>query len=415
MTHSTKVSNHSPVKSSVSSSSRSSVSAPEKRQRKGSSSHSVSDKSGYKNKPSGHKKPVSHASHSKPANHQKPSHQKPSSHKKPQSADNDIENFEQVNYLEVTRHQHEQRLDNFLLSRLKGLPKSHVYKLIRSDEIRVNNKRCKPHDKLYRGDVVRIAPVRLATREKPIISEAFAASLNGRIVYEDDGLMVLDKPAGMAVHGGSGVDVGVIEAMREITGKNYLELVHRIDKDTSGLLMIAKKRSTLKALQQHLRDKTIQKSYVCVVQGQPVLNEQCIDAPLLRYTLANGERRVRVDSNDEQAKESQTQIEVLARFELAGSEAAVSVVKAMPLTGRTHQIRVHMAHIGHALLGDDKYNPSFRADQGTTGAGSDNVSVRRLCLHAWQLQIPDYPLISTKPPEDMLMLLPADVQSQLTR
>lgn len=313
----------------------------------------------------------------------------------PQSADDAIENFNQVNYLEVTRHQHEQRLDNFLLARLKGLPKSHLYKLIRSDEIRVNNKRCKPYDKLYRGDIVRIAPIKLATRDKPIISADFAQSLSGRIVFEDEGLIVLNKPSGMAVHGGSGLDFGVIEAMREVTGKKYLELVHRIDKDTSGLLMIAKKRSTLKALQERLREKTIQKHYLCLVKGQPVLNEQRIEAPLLRYTLANGERRVKVDAHSDQAKLSQTDIKVLARFELNGKP--VSLIEAKPLTGRTHQIRVHLAHIGHHLLGDDKYHPA------------DSSGVSRLCLHAWKLDVPDYEIITAPLPEDMQQLLPEGV------
>ncbi|MGO1966086.1 MAG: RluA family pseudouridine synthase, partial [Moraxellaceae bacterium] len=273
---------------------------------------------------------------------------------RPQSADDEISNFGRVNYLEVTRHQHDQRLDNFLLNRLKGLPKSHIYKMIRSDEVRVNNKRCKAHDRLQREDVVRIAPVQLATREKPIISTEFANSLLARVVYEDDGLLVLNKPSGIAVHGGSGLDFGVIEAMREVTGKKYLELVHRIDKDTSGLLMISKKRSALKTLQQHLVDKTIQKHYLCLAKGQPALNEQRIDQPLLRYTLGSGERRVKVDAitsqnQDSQAKESQTDIIVHHRFMLA--DEPVSLIEAKPLTGRTHQIRVHLAHIGHAILG----------------------------------------------------------------
>ncbi|WP_230659455.1 RluA family pseudouridine synthase [Psychrobacter sp. I-STPA10] len=326
---------------------------------------------------------------------------------RPQSADMDIANFKQVNYLEVTRNQHDQRIDNFLLARLKGLPKSHVYKMIRSDEVRINNKRCKAHDKLERGDIVRIAPIALATREKPIISPEFAQSLMQRIVYEDDGLMVIDKPSGMAVHGGSGLDFGIIEAMRETTGKKYLELVHRIDKDTSGLLMIAKKRSTLKSLQQHLRDKTIQKSYLCVVKGQPILNETLIDAPLLRFTLASGERRVRVDAKDEQSKPSQTDILVKARFNLvsqvdkATQNSGVSLVEARPATGRTHQIRVHLAHIGYPILGDDKYNPQ------------DDSGVRRLCLHAWRLQIPDYPIIEAPLADDIASLLPAEVSQQL--
>ena len=311
---------------------------------------------------------------------------------RPQSADDEISNFGKVNYLEVTRHQHDQRLDNFLLNRLKGLPKSHIYKMIRSDEIRVNNKRCKAHDRVQREDVVRIAPVELATREKPIISTEFAKSLLARVIYEDDGLLVLNKPSGIAVHGGSGLDFGVIEAMREVTGKKYLELIHRIDKDTSGLLMISKKRSTLKVLQQHLVDKTIQKHYLCLAKGQPALNEQRINAPLLRYTLASGERRVKVDSQDPQAKESQTDIIIHDRFTI--NSQPVSLIEAKPLTGRTHQIRVHLAHIGHAILGDDKYNVH------------DKSGVHRLCLHAWRLDIPCYKTITAPLPDDMADCLP---------
>ena len=312
---------------------------------------------------------------------------------RPQSADDEISNFGKVNYLEVTRHQHDQRLDNFLLNRLKGLPKAHIYKMIRSDEVRVNNKRCKAHDRVHREDVVRIAPVQLATREKPIISNDFAKSLLARVVYEDEGLLVLDKPSGIAVHGGSGLDFGVIEAMREVTGKKYLELIHRIDKDTSGLLMISKKRSTLKILQQHLVDKTIQKHYLCLTKGQPALNEQRIDAPLLRYTLASGERRVKVDSQDAQSKESQTDIVVHSRF--MHNNQPISLVEAKPLTGRTHQIRVHLAHIGHGILGDDKYNVH------------DKSGVHRLCLHAWRLDIPGYAPITAPLPDDIVSLLPA--------
>lgn len=320
---------------------------------------------------------------------------------RPQSADDDIADFSQVNHLEVSRHQHDQRVDNFLLARLKGLPRPHIYKMIRADEVRINNKRCKPYDKLHRGDIVRIAPVKLATREKPIIGAEFAKNLLERVVYEDDGLIVLNKPSGMAVHGGSGLDFGVIEAMREATGKKYLELVHRIDRDTSGLLMIAKKRSSLKVLQEHLREKTIQKSYLCIVKGQPALDDFDIDAPLLRYTLASGERRVKVETHTKSgsakdAKPSQTKCKVLARYEIGGEP--VSLIKAMPLTGRTHQIRVHLAYIGHPILGDDKYHIK------------DTTNVRRLCLHAWQLTIPKYPHICAPLPEDMQSIIPAIVE-----
>ena len=313
------------------------------------------------------------------------------SSKQPQSADDEILDFSKVNYLTVTRQQHDQRVDNFLLSRLKGLPRSHVYNMIRSDEIRVNGKRCKPHDKLERNDIVRIAPVKLATREKPIISAEFAQGLLERVIYEDEGLMVLNKPAGLAVHGGSGESFGVIEAMREATGKKYLELVHRIDKDTSGLLMIAKKRSTLKALQEHLREKTMQKIYLALVDGWVGKDSQVIDKPLLKFNLPSGERRVKVHAKSEDSKPSQTQVKVIQKLDINGQK--VTLIEAKPLTGRTHQIRVHMASIGHPLLGDDKYNPQ------------DKLNVRRLCLHAHQLEIPEYDVISAPLPDDMQSLI----------
>ncbi len=319
-----------------------------------------------------------------------------------QSADDDILDFSKVNYLTVTRQQHDQRIDNFLLTRLKGLPRSHVYNMIRSDEVRINGKRCKPHDKLERNDVVRIAPIRLATREKPVISQEFAQSLLARVVYEDDGLIVLNKPSGMAVHGGSGESFGVIEAMREATGKKYLELVHRIDKDTSGLLMIAKKRSTLKTLQEHLKVKTLQKTYLCLVAGWVNTASQTIDKPLLKYTLPSGERRVKVDQKSDESKPSQTQITVLQKLEVEGKK--ISLIEAKPLTGRTHQIRVHLASIGHPLLGDDKYNPAV--------SKTDKSAVRRLCLHAYQLEIPDYDTIKTALPDDIQSLITPPQQNE---
>ena len=160
--------------------------------------------------------------------------------------------------------------------------------------------------------------------------------------------------------------------------------------------MISKKRSTLKVLQQHLVDKTIQKHYLCIAKGQPVMGEQRIDAPLLRYTVANGERRVKVDAQDEQAKDSQTDIIVHSRFTI--NEQPVSLIEAKPLTGRTHQIRVHLAHIGHAILGDDKYNVH------------DKSGVHRLCLHAWRLDIPGYEMITAPLPDEMADWLPEQTQ-----
>lgn len=301
-----------------------------------------------------------------------------------QSADSDIQHFAQVNYLKVTPNQKDQRIDNFLMARLKGLPKSRIYKLIRDGEIRVNKGRVKPHTKLDIGDVVRIAPIRLQTRDAPQISESFAKVLLERIVFEDERIIVLNKPSGMAVHGGSGVSAGVIEAMRSATGKKYLELVHRIDKDTSGLLLIAKKRSALKQIQDMFREKTVQKSYQAIVYGSVKQDSQRVDAPLKRYELANGERRVKVAAD---GKPSVTDVNVLQRLKNA------TLILAKPKTGRTHQIRVHGLHIGHPLLGDNKYHQN------------DTSAAKRLCLHAWKLSVPEYGAFEAPVPEDMVQLI----------
>lgn len=320
------------------------------------------------------------------------------------SADDVITDFSRVNLITITPNQDGQRIDNFLLARLKGLPRSHLYKLIRDDEIRINKKRCKPHDRVSTGDVVRIAPVRLSVREAPVIGDEFGQGLLARIIYEDEGLMVFNKPHGMAVHGGSGESFGVIEALRVASGKKYLELIHRIDKDTSGLLLIAKKRSTLKQLQEQFRQKTINKDYLCLVHGSVKGDQSVIDKPLLKYTLPNGEHRVKIDAS---GKPSQTHIKVLARFEIDGR--AVSLVKASPKTGRTHQIRVHMASLGHALLGDDKYQTPAQKSQCPT-------VIKRLCLHAWQLHLADDGTPQARPsqfqispPDDLMALLDGSV------
>lgn len=317
----------------------------------------------------------------------------PKSATTPRHANDGIDDFSQVNFITVGEYQDGQRLDNFLLSILKGLPRSHLYKLIRDGQIRLNKKRCKPHERLSVGDVLRVAPVRLGVRDKPVISDAFAWGLLNRIVYEDDGLMVLNKVHGLAVHGGSGESFGVIEAIRVATGKKYLELVHRIDKDTSGLLLIAKKRSILKDLQEQFRDKTIKKDYLCVVHGT-LKSGQTIDKPLLKYTLANGERRVKVDKD---GKPSQTLINVLTNFDIDGM--AVSLIKASPKTGRTHQIRVHMASMGHALLGDDKYQSEKQATL------ASQRGIGRLCLHAWRLTLADGKRFEARLSDDMADLL----------
>lgn len=300
------------------------------------------------------------------------------------------QSWQQVSWFEVDEHQDGQRIDNYLFSRLKGVPKSRIYRLIREGEVRVNKGRVKAETRLKTGDQIRVAPIRRVTADEQVqvkVGDELAQSLANRIVFEDEGLIVLDKPAGIAVHGGSGVAFGVIEALRQALGKPYLELVHRIDRDTSGLLMISKKRSTLKLLQDYLRTGKIRKTYQALVKGNVLLDSQMIDAPLLRYELVNGERRVRVSK---EGKPSQTLWQVAERFKQA------TLVNASPLTGRTHQIRVHGLFIGHPLVGDDKYGHDVLW-QGTPA--------RRLCLHAAQLEIPGYSIIKAELPADIKNLI----------
>ncbi|HAV5001156.1 RluA family pseudouridine synthase [Acinetobacter baumannii] len=304
---------------------------------------------------------------------------------------NSTQQWQSVTWFEVDEHQAGQRIDNFLFSRLKGVPKSRIYRLIREGQVRVNKKRIKAETKLAIGDQIRVAPIRYEQKDETAVpvSDSVAQGLLSRVVYEDEGLLVVNKPSGIAVHGGSGVAYGLIEALRAATGKKYLELIHRIDRDTSGLVMISKKRSTLKLLQDMLREHKIRKTYAAIVKGQVSLDKQLIDAPLFRYELANGERRVRVSK---EGKPSKTEWVVAERFKNA------TLVHASPLSGRTHQIRVHGLSIGHPLVGDDKYGHN------TTYTGPE---ARRLCLHAMRLDIPGYPTIEAPLPEDMTQLLEA--------
>ena len=293
--------------------------------------------------------------------------------------------WQNVTWFDVTEHQDGQRVDNFLFTRLKGVPKSRIYRLIREGEVRVNKKRVKADTRLVEGDQMRVAPIRFIQPDQEVVpvSDQMAKGLIKRIVYEDKGLIVVNKPSGLAVHGGSGVNVGLIEALRHATGKKYLELIHRIDRDTSGLVMISKKRGVLKLLQDYLREHKIQKTYAAIVKGIVSLDEQLIDAPLHRYELANGERRVRVS---QEGKPSQTKWVVAERYQRS------TLVYASPLSGRTHQIRVHGLSIGHPLLGDEKYGHQ------TEFVGPQP---KRLCLHAMKLEIPGYPVIEAGLPEDM--------------
>lgn len=240
-----------------------------------------------------------------------------------------------------------QRLDNFLLRLLKGVPKTHVYRVIRSGEVRVNKGRAAADTRLALGDEVRVPPVRVAQRTEA----APAPPREFPEVYEDEHLVVVDKPAGVAVHGGSGVSFGVIEQLRRARPQaKFLELVHRLDKETSGLLMLAKKRSALTALQDQLRQRETGKTYAALVTGAWPAALKVIDVPLHKYLSGDGERRVEaVQPGHEDAKRSITLVKVARRFR------DYSLLEVTIKTGRTHQIRVHLAHAGHPIAGDPKY------------------------------------------------------------
>lgn len=265
-----------------------------------------------------------------------------------------------------------QRLDNFLIAKLKGVPKTHVYRLIRKGEVRVNKGRIKPDYRLAEGDLVRIPPVRVSQVDRPVqASSGLLKTLDSAILYEDDGIIAVNKPSGLAVHGGSGVSLGLIEAIRQLRPEaKQLELVHRLDRETSGCILIAKKRSTLKLLHEALRQGQMDKTYHALVVGQWPDNKKEVNAPLLKNVLQSGERMVNVNP---EGKQSKTLFKVLKRF------SDVTLVEAKPVTGRTHQIRVHAKYAGHPIVGDEKYGyDDMNRKMKVLGVG-------RLFLHAASL------------------------------
>ena len=253
-----------------------------------------------------------------------------------------------VQIIEVDSEQAGQRIDNFLLSRLKGVPKSHIYRILRRGEVRRNGGRVKAQDRLDAGDRIRVPPIRLAERDTPEIPiERLRNRIEPRILFEDDLMIVLNKPSGMAVHGGSGVSYGVIEALREMRPEaKSLELVHRLDRDTSGCLILAKKRSALKSLHEQFRDDQVKKTYSALLAGVWAKHRWMVDAPLQKNVLKSGERLVKVARD---GKPAVTEFRRIAKYQSA------TLVDASPITGRTHQIRVHAQHMGHPLAGDERY------------------------------------------------------------
>ena len=280
-----------------------------------------------------------------------------------------------VSLVEITAAQLGQRLDNFLLKQLGNLPRSRIYRIIRKGEVRVNKKRIKPDYKLQIGDLVRIPPVRLETEleDKSRPPKHLQERLEQTILYENDHILVIDKPAGVAVHAGSGVDYGVIDVMRLLRPADDIELVHRLDRDTSGCLLLARHRQALLAMQVVLQDRSMGKKYNAVVKGCWPRELTEIRYALGKIHLSNGERRMRVDNSGKQA---------LSRVRLLRSGALFSLIQVELVTGRTHQIRVHCQAEGHEIAGDDKYGDTeFNRAMRKRG-------IRRLMLHASSLELP---------------------------
>lgn len=278
-----------------------------------------------------------------------------------------------VKFLAVSAEFDGQRIDNFLVRELKGVPKSKIYNIIRRGEVRVNKARVKPDTKLVEGDTVRIPPVRLADRPaESRVSGDLADKIRSSVLYEDAGLLIIDKPSGLAVHGGSGVSLGLIESLRQVFPEHRsMELVHRLDRDTSGCVMVAKKRSVLKQLHEMLKSKKgVEKRYLAAVAGSWSTRKVQVNAPLQKNVLQSGERMVRVEL---EGKRALTEYSVIAR------EGGVSLVEARPITGRTHQIRAHCLHAGHPILGDEKYGDD------NANLAAKQRGLRRLFLHAHSL------------------------------
>lgn len=276
--------------------------------------------------------------------------------------------FATVTFHNVEAEYSGQRLDNFLLRLLKGVPKSRIYRLLRKGEVRVNKGRVKPDTRLDTGDTIRIPPIRISQQVAESPSAQFRMQLKQSIIFEDEGLIVVNKPSGIAVHGGSGVSFGLIEGLRaDRPENNYLELVHRLDRDTSGCLMLAKSRAVLTRLQQSIQTNSIEKYYVTLVKGRWPKGKSTINAPLKKNQLSSGERIVRVDA---EGKSSVTHFNIVQRFKQA------TLLQVRLETGRTHQIRVHCQFSNQPIAGDAKYG-----DQMFNESLRDH-GLKRLFLHA---------------------------------
>ena len=334
----------------------------------------------------------------------------------------------QATLVTVTEDYAGQRLDNFLIRQLKGVPKTHVYRIIRSGEVRVNKGRAHADTRVEAGDIVRLPPVRTSERAEQKAQAmaqevarhgasstvgGYAPSREFPILFEDDFLLAIDKPAGVAVHGGSGVSFGIIEQLRMARPEaDFLELVHRLDRETSGILLIAKRRMALKLLQEQFRERETDKVYLALVSGSWPANMRVIDKALHKYLLPNGERRVKVVANDHpDAMRSVTLVKV--KTPIAANPLApgtpFTLLEVTIKTGRTHQIRVHLAGEGHPIVGDDKYG-DFELNKALQKSSEGSASLKRMFLHAWSLKF-NHP--KTRKAIELQAALPEELQQFL--
>ena len=332
-------------------------------------------------------------------------------------------------FVTVDENSDGQRLDNFLIRQLKGVPKTHVYRIIRSGEVRVNKGRASADTRIAEGDIIRLPPVRVSERmaEKTeamaneIAKLALTNSVDGRkisktsilkdfpILLEDDHVLAISKPAGVAVHGGSGISFGVIEQLRMARPQaKFLELVHRLDRETSGILLVAKKRSALTNMQNQFRERETGKTYLALVVGAWPANKKVLDKPLHKYLLptkdgSEGERRVKVTTKDDpQGMKSVTLVKVRQTF------AGFTLLEVTIKTGRTHQIRVHLASEGHPIVGDDKYGDFELNKALQKPSKTQTTALKRMFLHAWRLQL-THPATAER--VELQNELPAELQS----
>jgi 23S rRNA pseudouridine955/2504/2580 synthase len=307
-----------------------------------------------------------------------------------------------VSYVEIDESGEAQRIDNFLFKNLKGVPKSHVYRILRGGEVRVNKKRINQTYRLKLGDLLRIPPIRVAEKHEP--EQAHIPAVEFPIIYEDDALVVVNKPSGVAVHGGSGVSFGVIEQMRRARPQaKFLELVHRLDRETSGVLLLAKKRSALTAMHEIMREGNSDKRYFALVLGQWKNVKQHVKLPLHKFDTPQGEKRVMVR---EDGQASHTIFTLLKSWAPQNDQTGFSLLEAQLKTGRTHQIRVHLSHLGFPIAGDDKYG-DFARNKALMKQG-----LKRMFLHAHSIAFA-HPL--TGEPMHLVAPLAKELESFITK